>query len=52
MRMSQIRHMALMRGEEKYIQHFGMGRDHLKDLSIQGRIILQWILKTRNGSVD
>ena len=26
--------------------------DHLKDLAVDGEIILQWILKTWNGGMD
>ena len=26
--------------------------DHLKDLAVDGEIILQWILKTWNGGID
>ena len=43
-------------GEERCLQGFGGGklmeRDRLEDLSVGGRIILRWIFRNLDGSMD
>jgi hypothetical protein len=47
-RMRWVRHVVSMREMKKCIQNFGRknhkGREHLKVLGVDGRIILEWIL--------
>jgi hypothetical protein len=41
-------------GEERYLQGFGgetREGDHLKDLTIDGRLILKWIFNNLNGGM-
>ena len=43
-------------GEERCLQGFGggklMGRSHLEDLSVDGRIKLRWIFRNLDGCMD
>jgi hypothetical protein len=41
-----------MHGDEKIIQNVGKpeGKNHSEDLSVDGRIILKWILSKQSGS--
>jgi hypothetical protein len=39
-------------GEERCIQGFGGGKDHLKDPGVGGRVILKWIIEKCVEGID
>jgi hypothetical protein len=39
-------------GEERVVVEKPDGRNHLKDLGVDGRIILKWILEKWDGGMD
>jgi hypothetical protein len=47
----QVTHMGGMRNAEKFQSENLTGRDYLKDLGLDGRIILEWILGKEVGKL-
>jgi hypothetical protein len=47
-----VARMGYTRGAYTVLMRRREGKNHLKDIGVDGRVILKWILKKLNGGMD